>query len=125
MWSKLSLLAAAGALGALARYGLTGLVQRAVGAGFPWATVLVNVVGCFVFGVVWVLGQERMALSPETRTILLVGFLGAFTTFSTFAFETADMLEGAQYMWAAGNVAVQTVVGVVAVMGGVAVARLV
>lgn len=124
MWSKLALLAAAGAAGALARYGLSGLVQRGLGAAFPWATLVVNAGGCFLFGVIWVLGEERMAVGPETRTILLVGFLGAFTTFSTFAFETGAMLEESEYALAAGNVLGQTVLGLLAVVGGMAIGRM-
>ena len=65
-----------------------------------------------------------MAVGPETRTILLVGFLGAFTTFSTFAFETGAMLEESEYALAAGNVLGQTVLGLLAVVGGMAIGRM-
>jgi fluoride exporter len=66
---KLLLIAVAGGLGALSRYGLAGLVQRWTDSMFPWGTAVVNVVGCFVFGLLWVAMEERFSLSPETRVI--------------------------------------------------------
>jgi len=121
---KLLLLTAAGAAGALARYGLAGVVQRGLGAAFPWGTFVVNVVGCLLFGLVWVLGEERMAIGPEARTVLLVGFLGAFTTFSTFAFETSEMLRESQYLMVAANVLAHMAAGLIGLWGGMAVGRL-
>jgi len=125
MGQKLLLLAAAGAAGALARYGLAGLVQRGLGTAFPWATLVVNVAGCFLFGLVWAVGEERMAIGPGTRTILLVGFLGAFTTFSTFTFETSELLHDARYLAAAGNILGQVALGIVGLLGGIALGRLI
>jgi len=93
MGYKLMGLAVAGACGTLARYGLAGLVQRGQHIGSPWGTLTVNVLGCFLFGLIWTLTQQRFLVSPETRAILLVGFLGSFTTFSAFLFETDQMLE--------------------------------
>ena len=120
---KLALLAAAGAVGTLARYGLSLVVQRWCGAGFPWGTLVVNVLGCFLFGIVWTLAEERLVISPLARIILLVGFMGAFTTFSTFAFETAEILRDAQWLIAAANVAAQNLIGILAVILGFAVGR--
>jgi CrcB protein len=98
MGYKLIGLALAGACGALARYGLAGLFQRGGLADFPWGTLVVNALGCFLFGLLWILTQQRFAISPETRTIILVGFLGSFTTFSSFLFETNQMLEHGQWL---------------------------
>jgi fluoride exporter len=115
---KLALLAAAGALGTLARYGLGGLVQRLAGDSFPWGTLVVNGGGCFLFGLVWMLAEERSLIGPETRAIVLIGFMGAFTTFSTFAYETGAMIEDGQYLRACGNMALQNGLGLVAMFAG-------
>lgn len=120
----LAYLALAGALGTLARYGLQGLVQRfAGGAGFPWGTFAVNAAGCFLFGFVWSLAEERMIVSGHTRFIVLVGFMGAFTTFSTFAFETGELLRDAEWLLALGNAVGQIVVGTALVILGAALGK--
>ncbi len=124
MIQKLLLIAAAGGMGAMARYGLAGAVHRLTDSMFPWGTVVVNVLGCFLYGTLWSLMEPRLSVSPETRTIILVGFMGAFTTFSTFAYETAELLEGSQWLQAAGNVAVQNFVGIAALFVGLAIGRL-
>lgn len=121
---KLALIALAGSLGTLARYGLAGLVQRWAGLGFPWGTAAVNVLGSFCFGLVWTLAAERAALSPETRAVVLTGFMGAFTTFSTFMFETGELVRAGQWLLAVANVAGQSVLGLAAVFGGWALARM-
>ena len=122
---KLLLLAVAGGFGALSRYGLAGLVQRWTGSIFPWGTAVVNVVGCFLFGLLWVAMEERFALSSETRVIVLTGFMGAFTTFSTYMFETQRMLEDSQYLAAFGNLGLQNVLGLAAVILGLALGKLI
>lgn len=108
---RLLLLALAGGLGAMARYGLSGLVQRYSGTTFPWGTLAVNILGCFVFGVIWALATERMSMSPEVRTIILVGFLGSFTTFATFMSESHRLLADAQWLPAVGNILITNVTG--------------
>lgn len=124
MWRELALLAVAGALGTLCRYGMSGLVQRICGERFPWGTFAVNMSGCFLFGLIWTLAEERLVISGQTRFILLTGFMGAFTTFSTFAFETSGFLQESQWLPAAGNAFGQLVVGVLFVFLGYAVGRL-
>ena len=124
MLHKMILLGAAGALGTLCRFGLSGLVQRLGGGSFPWGTLSVNVLGCFLFGLVWTLGEERMLVSGEHRLIILAGFMGAFTTFSTFGFESAQLLQDAEYLLAAANLAVQNVLGIVFVILGITLGRL-
>lgn len=121
---KLLWLGAAGALGALARYGLAGMVQRVGGAAFPWGTWAVNVVGTFLFGLVWSLAEERMLISGETRLIVLTGFMGAFTTFSTFMFETGTLVRAAEWDLVALNVLGQNVAGLALMFVGMAVGRL-
>ena len=119
IWQQLVLLALAGAAGTLARFGLQGLVQLAAGASFPWGTFVVNIVGCLAFGVVWGLAQ-RQAISAEARTIILVGFMGAFTTFSSFIFESSAMLEQREYLYMAANLVGQNVIGIAAFLLGLA-----
>jgi len=120
---KIMLLAVAGACGALARYGLSGFVQQLCGARFAWGTLAVNALGCLLFGLVWTLAEERLVISGEIRAILLTGFMGAFTTFSTYAFETAGFLNDSQWTLAAANVVSQNVLGLVCVLAGLAAGR--
>lgn len=124
MLKELLLLAAAGALGTLSRYWTMGLVQRFAGASFPWGTLVVNASGCLLFGVVWTLAEERLLLRGPTRFIILTGFMGAFTTFSTFAFETGQLMRDSQWLQAVGNVALQNVLGLVCLFVGFSLARL-
>ena len=120
---KLSGIAVAGAAGALARYALAGAVQRGLGSTFPWGTAVVNILGCLLFGVVWAVTAERWSVSSEMRTIILVGFMGSFTTFSTFASETGRLLADSEYLLGAGNLMLQVVVGIGAVFLGLAIGR--
>ena len=122
--NKLVLLAIAGAAGTLARYALGGLMQRLCGTSFPWGTLAINVIGCLLFGFFWTLGTERMLISAQTRIVVLTGFMGAFTTFSTYAFETAQMLSDDEWQRAFGNFALENVVGILAVFLGFAIGRL-
>jgi CrcB protein len=84
-------IAVAGSAGALSRYQLEGLVSRNVRGAFPWGTLVVNVSGCFVLGLLFTVLTERFLPHPDLRAALTVGFLGAYTTFSTFAFETVRL----------------------------------
>ena len=122
---KLLLIAVAGGLGSLARYGLSGVVHNWSGSVFPWGTVAVNILGCGVFGFVVAVTEGRFAVSPETRAMILVGFMGAFTTFSTFIFETAALLEDSEWLLALGNVSLQNFVGLAALILGLFIGRLV
>jgi len=117
------LIGLAGAAGALTRYTLAGFVQQVMGRGFPWGTATFNVLGISMFGVVWSLADERMAISPEARTIILTGFMGAFTTFSTFMFETSNLLRDSQWLLAAGNIIGQIALGLIGLFLGLAVGR--
>ncbi len=123
-WQKMAWLALAGAVGTLARYGLGGWVQKLIPTAFPWGTLAVNAAGCFLFGIVWALAEQRMLISGQTRLILLVGFMGAFTTFSTYAFETAQMLDDSEWLLAAANLLSQNVLGIALVLTGIALGRL-
>ncbi len=124
MWTKLILIAVAGTVGTLCRYWVSGLTYDIMGSRFAYGTLAVNVIGCLLFGVVWSLSEERMALSTLTRTVLLAGFMGAFTTFSTFAFETMNYVKDSQYMLAFANIASNCVLGFGAIVSGAWIARL-
>jgi fluoride exporter len=123
-WQKLLFIALAGSLGTLARYGLGGLVQEYSGKVFPWGTVVVNLLGCFVFGILFSSLEERWPASGEVRSIVLIGFLGAFTTFSTFIFETRKLLEDAQWLPAIGYFTFHNIGGLLALVAGLALGRL-
>lgn len=120
---KLFLIALAGALGTLARYWLAGTVSRYQLGDFPWGTLTVNAIGSLLFGFVWTLSVDRSVIDPETRTILLGGFMGAFTTFSTFAFETGRLVESSQWGLVFANLLAQVVLGLAGVLLGSAAAR--
>lgn len=122
---KILYLCLAGAAGTLARYGLAGLVQSRMGSSFPWGTVAVNLLGCFLVGLLWQLAESRITLAPEMRVAIFIGFMGAFTTFSTYMLEMHALLRDAQWGYALGNLAVQNVLGIAAVVLGIALARLV
>lgn len=120
MWMQLALIALAGAAGTLARYGVSILALRLPWGGSPLGTLTVNVAGSFLFGLIWPM-VEMGRLRPETRTILLTGFMGAFTTFSTFAFETGQFLrvDPPQYGAAAINLIANNVFGIAAFLLGI------
>ena len=123
MAHKLVLLALAGAAGTLARYGAAGLVQRIHSTSFPWGTLAVNLAGCFLAGLLWTLFENRWPVSGETRAIVLVGFIGAFTTFSAFILESGELVRSAEWMSAFVNLAMQNVFGFIALFAGIVLAR--
>lgn len=124
MLQKLLWIALAGSLGTVARYGLAGWVYSHVNGRFPWGTGAVNLLGTFLFGVIWSLAEDRLVISGETRFIILTGFMGAFTTFSTFMFETGAMLRDEQWLLAFANLFFQIFAGLVCLFIGFAVGRL-
>ena len=123
MFQRVLWLALAGACGTVSRFAVYELAAKSKAAHLPIGTFAVNIVGSFLFGLIYVLAQRKVNFSHETRVILLVGFMGAFTTFSTFAFETAKMLKSSQWMLACGNIFGQTALGIIAVGVGALLGR--
>jgi CrcB protein len=114
-----------GGLGATLRYAIGGWVQSAIGSFFPWGTLVVNASGCLAIGVLATLLEERSLLGPSWRLFLLVGLLGGYTTFSSFGLETWRLVEAGDWLRAAANAAASFGIGLGAVVGGVALARIV
>jgi CrcB protein len=115
--------AAGGALGACLRYFIGGTVFANTRTPFPLATFVINVSGSFIIGFFLTLATERMHVSPHLRLAIAVGFVGAYTTFSTFEYETIRLIEEGYFIHAVLNVFLSVVVGFVAVWGGIALAR--
>lgn len=113
-------LALAGAAGAVARWGFSGGMVRLFGPAFPLGTLGENLIGCFLIGVVMQLAERTTLLSVEARTVIAVGFIGTFTTFSTFEYETLRLARHGE-AWAAGlNLALNMVLGLALVWAGMA-----
>jgi len=116
------LLFAAGGLGALSRFGLSSLVNYLTNYQFPLGTLVVNALGCFLFGFFWSLA-EHYGIGSQTRLIILTGFLGAFTTFSSMIFESTA-LTGYRLLPAALNIAAHLAAGFLSFYGGIKFSRL-
>ncbi len=110
-------------IGAPLRYFLQGRVQELSGSTMPWGTLAVNISGCLVIGLLATLAEEREMLGREARLFLLVGFLGSYTTFSTYGWETLALLRDNDIIRAAGYVALSTVLGLLGVWAGSVLAR--
>ena len=123
MLDKILFLALAGAVGTLSRAALTSVVQRALGPSFPWGTLVVNVTGCLLFGMAYVLIGERAKSVDAMRLVVLTGFMGAFTTFSTYAFDVGTLAQTGRTIAALGNFAAQNAIGIGALLGGLALGR--
>ena len=117
-------IAIAGALGSLARYGASGLAYRVFGERFPYGTLVVNVAGCLLLGLLMQFGLASDLIPRAVRFAVAVGFLGALTTFSTFGFETIRLLEDGAVWFALLNIAANLLLGLVAVWLGMTTARL-
>lgn len=110
--------ALAGAAGSLLRWAVATGVQRVLGGAFPWGVFAVNLAGCLLFGLVVALAEDKGWLGEHGRVVALTGFLGAFTTFSTFAFDNALLFRDGAWLPLAANLIGQNVLGVVCVLAG-------
>jgi fluoride exporter len=111
-----------GALGTLARYGLQGLVQERTGSGFPYGTLVVNLIGCLLLGGIAEYALTHLSVPPEWRIGITTGFLGAFTTFSTFTWETARLIQEGEWQRASMYLAMSLIGGLLAVFCGMKIA---
>ena len=115
---KTIFIALAGLVGTLLRYWLSGFVARQYGETFPWGTMAVNLIGCFVTGAAFFLTEERFLVSPTIRTVILIGLLGGFTTFSSYGLQTFTLLRDGEFGLAILNVATSNILGLFMVWVG-------
>jgi len=123
-WKNVLLLMVAGGMGTVTRYGVTVWAKR-FGESFPWCTLMVNAVGCLLFGLAVGALETRMYWSPQVRLVVLTGFMGAFTTFSTFAFETTHLVRDSGMLAAVINLTAHNLLGVAMAVTGFGVGRVV
>lgn len=116
-------IAAGGAVGAVMRYLVSGWAYAILGDGFPWGTLVVNLTGAFLIGFLWQL-FEYFPISPQMRNLIFIGGLGAFTTFSTFAFETLNLIRAGDTRLGLANILVLDVVGILLGLLGVILGRM-
>jgi CrcB protein len=119
------LIGAGGFAGAITRYLVDTRVSAMTGGALPWGTFVVNVSGSLVVGILFALLVERAAMAAELRGPLMIGFLGAYTTFSTLALESWRMLEDGAWMMASLNLVGSVVIGLVAVIVGISIGRVI
>ena len=117
------LIAVAGAVGALGRYGLGSLISGLLGKSFPYGTLCVNILGCLLIGFLMHLALTTDLVAHHWRQAIIVGFLGAFTTFSTFSYETVKLIEEGLWPTAAVNIGMNVASGLIATIVGLAIAR--
>ncbi|HGG60338.1 MAG TPA: fluoride efflux transporter CrcB [Gammaproteobacteria bacterium] len=120
---QLIAIAAGGAVGALMRFWVSTGVYALLGRNFPWGTLAVNVLGSMMMGFLSVWLLERLAVGPEWRAAILIGFLGAFTTFSTFSLETFNLIEDGALIRATLNMGGSVLLCVVAAWVGIVIGR--
>jgi len=120
---QLLTIAGGGALGAVLRFGMSSYVYRLLGRDFPYGTLAVNVVGSLLMGILFILFVERGLVSAEWRSAIIIGFLGAFTTFSTFSIETLMLMESGELSRAALNVVLSVTLCLVATWLGLVMGR--
>jgi len=120
---QLLAIAGGGALGAVLRFAMSSTIYRILGREFPYGTLAVNVLGSLLMGFLFVVLVERLALSAEWRAALLIGLLGAFTTFSTFSFETLALFESGQLFKAFLNIILSVCLCLVATWLGLSLGR--
>ncbi len=121
--SQLLVIAAGGSIGAVMRFIMSTGIHSWLGKGFPYGTLIVNVLGSLLMGLLYELFLQRLSVSPEVRALLLVGFLGAFTTFSTFSIETINLIEQGYLIKAIVNVLANVILCVLAAWVGLQIVR--
>lgn len=122
---EVAAIAMGGALGALLRYWVSNAVYLWLGRGFPYGTLSVNLIGSFFIGIAFVLLTERLILGVEARAFILIGLLGAFTTFSTFSMETLLLMQEGLMIKAITNIIASVLLCLMATWGGMILAKLI
>ena len=116
---KILFLILGGTIGTVSRYGFSGAIHRVLGTDFPYGTMAVNVVGCFLIGFLATIAEKKFMLSPNARMLLMIGFCGAFTTFSTFMLETSNLIDNGESLRAFINLSMSVVVGFLVFRAGI------
>jgi len=122
---EVMLVAVAGALGTVSRYAVSGMTSKVFGTHFPYGTLAVNLLGCVLLGFLMQAGLQASFLPRAYVIAVTVGFLGAFTTFSTFSYETTRLLQDGAWLFAAANVGANIFLGAAGTIGGAMAGRLV
>lgn len=125
MWQKFIYLGLAGAAGTISRYLFSGFVQKLSSTSFPIGTATVNIIGCLLFGILWAFMENRFSSIDAIRPIIFIGFFGAFTTFSSFMYETSQLLDNSQWFFASVNIIGQNIIGLISILVGLAIGRLI
>jgi CrcB protein len=115
---RVILVGLAGLAGTLGRYCLSGLVARRYGETFPWGTLVVNATGCFLTGAIYYLSEERFLISPIFRSMILIGLLGGFTTFSSYGLQTFTLLREGEFGLALLNITLSNLLGLLLIWAG-------
>ena len=114
-----------GIIGTIARYFMSGFVYRVFGTNFPYGTLLVNLTGCFIIGFLTAVSASKFLIDANTRVLLMIGFCGAYTTFSTLILETDNLVKNGQMTIALTNVLASVIMGFVLFRIGVLVGELI
>ena len=127
MWLNIFLVALGGACGAVSRWGLTSLFHTENASRFPYGTLAVNWIGCLLFGFAIQIIGDKWQFHPQARLLLLTGFFGAFTTFSTYAWEASNLFQNPDSRWfsAVGHVLLHNFVGIALIFAGIGLATLI
>jgi CrcB protein len=113
MLKTITLVGIGGAIGSILRYLASTLISTKILSGFPWGTLLINITGCFIIGVVYAFA-EKNSISPEWRFFLATGICGGYTTFSTFSLESFSLLRDGHYFYASAYISSSVILGILA-----------
>jgi fluoride exporter len=123
--TRLLVVGLGGFIGTLGRYWLSGLIARRYGETFPYGTLIVNLVGCFVIGFLFYLFYDRALASPTSRTAIFIGLIGGFTTFSSYGLQTFTLLRDGEVLLALVNIAASNLLGLALVWVGYSLAKVI
>jgi fluoride exporter len=121
---QIILIAVGGSLGAVARWGLSTYISQSTNGSFPWGTLIINLTGSFLIGMFMEL-FDRAMIPSEWRSFITIGFLGAYTTFSTYTLESVNLLRDGELRLATVNILSSNVVGIISVVLGIYSSRLI